>query len=936
MQNNQPNQQQQPQQATVNASLVAKEKAEAARAYIEKKYSKMKIVEQQRKQNWEAIKGKLKEMNLDDNQSQLITDEIRQKEAEFLRKQRQKITTNDFEPLTIIGKGAFGEVRICRCKLTGEIVAVKKMKKSEMVFKNQVGHVRAERDVLASANIPWIVELKYSFQDKKYLYLVMEFIEGGDLMTLLMEKDILSETEAKFYIAETILAVEAVHKMNYIHRDLKPDNILMTADGHIKLSDFGLCKEADISPKIDFGRRDLREENGSSSEAVLTNLHQINKERFNRNRQKLYSTVGTPDYIAPEVFTNQGYNETVDWWSVGVILYEMLVGYPPFYSDDPKTTCMKILKWRKYLDIPKEVNLSVPAQDLIRRLLTDANERLGVNGVQEIKIHPFFQGIDWKNIRNQKSPYIPEIKGPLGSRFDKYEEEEPWNYEFNSGQQLQKNRQQDINFIGYTFKKDEEKSLLIQALQKLDSVQTEIDEIVKHKKMQQQQQQQQIQQQVQSQQNLQINQQQINQQQLQSQQHLAYLQQQQQKQIPQQEQIQQQQTIQQQISKYSQNLSSQQNSIQQKYYLPSKLPSASQNNNNNNTNNTSRNYNNNSNNLSSTQNINQKSSNNLNSSGISQNQQDTNNNSYQLQTSSTNTIKQPLSAINSSNYVNIKNNIQSNMSSNNLSSNNVNGKFSQVIKSKIPTERNTSANSSNNQSNTIKKQIMGEKDEKTERQITTQRNNYLGNQNLGLSQVINNQKKTSNNVLNNQNMMQTSSSNNISSQQNNYSYNNLSSNNKLPTSSGTSNIPSYSYINLSSRNYDISLERTQNMNYINSALSQNRINTEYDYSKERVSKVAQITPRVTGNSPMQKSNNYQANNTPSLLQQNSNNNLNGYSGSSNLGINNYNFSQANTYQLNLNANQQFGGISGVLPTPTHLQQQQYQNLLENQKNSYKF
>ncbi|KAL4499268.1 hypothetical protein ABPG72_006854 [Tetrahymena utriculariae] len=927
MQNNQPNQQQQPQQTTVNASLVAKEKAEAARAYIEKKYSKMKIVEQQRKQNWEAIKGKLKEMNLDDNQSQLITDEIRQKEAELLRKQRQKITTNDFEPLTIIGKGAFGEVRICRCKLTGEIVAVKKMKKSEMVFKNQVGHVRAERDVLASANIPWIVELKYSFQDKKYLYLVMEFIEGGDLMTLLMEKDILSETEAKFYIAETILAVEAVHKMNYIHRDLKPDNILMTADGHIKLSDFGLCKEADISPKIDFGRRDLREENGNSTEAALTNLHQINKERFNRNRQKLYSTVGTPDYIAPEVFTNQGYNETVDWWSVGVILYEMLVGYPPFNSDDPKTTCMKILKWRKYLDIPKEVNLSVPAQDLIRRLLTDANERLGVNGVQEIKIHPFFQGIDWKNIRGSKSPYIPEIKGPLGSRFDKYEEEEPWNYEFNSGQQLSKNRQQDINFIGYTFKKGEEKSLLMQALQKLDSVKTEIDEMVKHKKMQQQQQQ--IQQQVQSQQSQQINQQQIHQQQ--SQQHLASMYQQQ-RQTPQQEQTQQQQSVQQQISKYSQNLSQQQNSIQQKYYLPSKLPSATQASNNNNT---SRNYNNNSNNLSSTQNINQKSQNNLNSSGISQNQQDIHNNSYQLQSSSTNTIKQPLSAINSSNYANIKNNVQTNAPQNNLSSSNVNGKFSQVIKSKLPTERNTSANSNNNQSNTIKKQIVGEKDEKIERQITTQRNNYLGNQNLGLSQVINTQKKISNNLLNTQNMMQTSSSNNINSQQNNYSYNNLQSNNKQPTSNATSNIPSYSYINLSSRNYDISLERTQNMNYINSVLSQNRVNTEYDYSKEKTSKVAQITPRVTENSPMQKSNNYQVNNTASLLQQNSSNNLNGYQG--NLGISNYNnFTQTNTYQLNLNANHQFGGISGVLPTPTHFQQQQQcQNLLD-QKSNYKF
>lgn len=165
----------------------------------------------------------------------------------------------DYTPLSIIGRGAFGEVRVCTEKKTNRIVAVKKMKKQEMLLKNQINHVRAERDVLSTVGNPWIVDLYCSFQDSKYLYLVMEFLSGGgkffenesalpslflDLMTVLMKKDILSEEESKFYASELVLAIDSVHKMNYIHRDLKPDNVLLGRDGHIKLSDFGLCKHA--------------------------------------------------------------------------------------------------------------------------------------------------------------------------------------------------------------------------------------------------------------------------------------------------------------------------------------------------------------------------------------------------------------------------------------------------------------------------------------------------------------------------------------------------------------------------------------------------------------------------------------------------------------------------------------------------------------------
>ena len=249
----------------------------------------------------------------------------------------------DYDPLKIIGRGAFGEVRVCRDKKTREVVAIKKMKKNEMIYKNQVAHVRAERDILALAKNPWIVELKCSFQDDKFLYLVMEFLQGGDLMTLLMEKDILSEEESRFYIAETILAVESVHKLNYIHRDLKPDNLLIGRDGHVKLSDFGLCKHVEIRPRNqdkvheNLRRDDLTTE-GTNPNNMNRNLYNKRQE-YKRSRKLAYSTVGTPDYIAPEVFGQGGYNETVDWWSVGAILFEMLVGYPPFFSDEPSVTC---------------------------------------------------------------------------------------------------------------------------------------------------------------------------------------------------------------------------------------------------------------------------------------------------------------------------------------------------------------------------------------------------------------------------------------------------------------------------------------------------------------------------------------------------------------------------------------------------------------------
>ena len=436
-----------------------RDKAQAAKDYIEKKYSKLKQTESERQVEWQELQKMMTEMNLSALEQEQIKQEILHREAEYLRKKRQKITVFDFESIKIIGKGAFGEVRVVRHKQTGEIMAMKKLNKTEMIYKNQIQHVKAEREVLTSTNNPWIVELKCSFQDERCLYLVMEYLGGGDLMTLLIKKNILSEAESRFYIAECVLAVESIHKMNFIHRDLKPDNILIDNKGHIKLSDFGLSKHADITPNSE----------------VLTKLDEESKHKrkieerneLRRNRKLAYSTVGTPDYIAPEVFNRTGYSESVDWWSVGVILYEMLVGYPPFYAEKPADICHKILSWKKYFSVPREAKLSPAATDLVRRLICEPGLRLA--SAEEIKAHAFFNGVDWDNLRYSQAPFVPSLSSEVDtSNFDEFEESEPF-YPPSSGR---KKMRKDPNFIGYTFKRDIEtqRNGLTTALEELESI----------------------------------------------------------------------------------------------------------------------------------------------------------------------------------------------------------------------------------------------------------------------------------------------------------------------------------------------------------------------------------------------------------------------------------------------------------------------------------
>eukprot|EP00069_Balaena_mysticetus_P005528 bmy_04865T0 len=317
---------------------------------------------------------------------------------------RDPFPENDFETIKLISNGAYGAVYLVRHRDTRQRFAMKKINKQNLILRNQIQQAFVERDILTFAENPFVVGMFCSFETRRHLCMVMEYVEGGDCATLLKNIGALPVEMARMYFAETVLALEYLHNYGIVHRDLKPDNLLITSMGHIKLTDFGLSKMGLMS--------------------LTTNLYEGHIEKD--AREFLDKQVcGTPEYIAPEVILRQGYGKPVDWWAMGIILYEFLVGCVPFFGDTPEELFGQVIS-DDILWPEGDEALPTDAQHLISSLLqTNPLGRLGAGGAFEVKQHSFFRDLDWTGLLRQKAEFIPHLESEddtsyFDTRSDRY------------------------------------------------------------------------------------------------------------------------------------------------------------------------------------------------------------------------------------------------------------------------------------------------------------------------------------------------------------------------------------------------------------------------------------------------------------------------------------------------------------------------------------
>lgn len=312
--------------------------------------------------------------------------------SEKKRHEFEKIDTTgwklvDFEMKETLGTGTFGRVRLCKHRnLPGQHLAMKILKKSEIIRLKQTEHIISEKEVLTQIHHPFIVNLMKTFQDETRLYMVLEYIIGGEVFSHLRKAGKFPSDVAKFYAAEIVLAFEYLHSLDIIYRDLKPENLLLDGQGHIKITDFGFAKKV---------------------------------------TERTFTLCGTPEYLAPEIIQSKGHGKAVDWWALGILIYEMLVGYPPFFDETPFRIYEKILEGR--VQFPKWIDSR--AKDLIKGLLTlDPTKRVGnlKRGVGDIKKHKWFSGVDWDVLLAKSIPAPIPVRvhgdGDISKYFESYPE----------------------------------------------------------------------------------------------------------------------------------------------------------------------------------------------------------------------------------------------------------------------------------------------------------------------------------------------------------------------------------------------------------------------------------------------------------------------------------------------------------------------------------
>lgn len=303
--------------------------------------------------------------------------------------QSQPVTASldDFEQIKTLGTGSFGRVVLVEEKKTNQFLAMKVLDRQKVVKLKQVEHTLNEKNILQAVSFPFLVNLVHSFKDNSNLYMVLEFVAGGEMFSHLRGVGKYSELQTEFFASQIVLAFEYLHALDLIYRDLKPENILIDTNGYIKITDFGFAK---------------------------------------RVKGRTWTLCGTPEYLAPEIILSKGYNKAVDWWSFGVLVYEMAAGYPPFYADQPIQIYEKIVSGKaKYPS-----HFSPELKDFVKNLLqVDITKRFGCmkNGVHDVKTHPFFSTTDWVAIYRRKvsPPYdVPTCSGPGdASNFEEYDEE---------------------------------------------------------------------------------------------------------------------------------------------------------------------------------------------------------------------------------------------------------------------------------------------------------------------------------------------------------------------------------------------------------------------------------------------------------------------------------------------------------------------------------